>query len=200
MGKVCERVIHSDFDLYPPGNVVSHSYQNHQNVHTRRGVSTASSTPAHSTTAGTLISPNLSSVGDKFPSISSISYTAATNKSTPTSRKRSTPTLPIEDSFGTPPPSSKIRKTVSSTTSPHMQNLDASTRARSQRSQSPSQILASAAAEEDTVAIKRARNTLAARRYRQKRVERLEELEGLLAEAEKEKERYREEAVRWRME
>ena len=50
------------------------------------------------------------------------------------------------------------------------------------------------------MAIKRARNTLAARRYRQKRVERLEELEGLLAEAEREKERCREEAVRWRME
>lgn len=50
------------------------------------------------------------------------------------------------------------------------------------------------------MAIKRARNTLAARRYRQKRVEKLEELEGLLAEAEKEKERCKEEAVRWRME
>ncbi|KAF8436707.1 hypothetical protein BGX38DRAFT_63354 [Terfezia claveryi] len=186
-----------DFELFAPENVVPQSYHNHQSFHTNRGVSTATSTPAvtsHHITRS-LISPTLSSVGnDDFPSISSISY-STTSISTPTSRKRPTPTLPIEDSFPTPPPSSKIRKITSSTSTPSMKNLDESTRARSHRSQSPSQILASAV-EEDTVTIKRARNTLAARRYRQKRVEKLEELEGLLAEAEKEKERYKEEAVR----
>ena len=66
-----------------------------------------------------------------------------------------------------------------------------------QRSTSPSMILATT---EDATAVKRARNTLAARRYRQKRVERLEELELLLEEAEREKERWKEEALRWRME
>lgn len=66
-----------------------------------------------------------------------------------------------------------------------------------QRSTSPSLILATT---DDAAAVKRARNTLAARRYRQKRVERLEELEVLLEEAEREKERWKEEAVSWRME
>ncbi|RPB20362.1 hypothetical protein L211DRAFT_524765 [Terfezia boudieri ATCC MYA-4762] len=183
MGKVNAKDMFSDFELFPE-NVVPQSYHNHQSFHTSRGVSTATSTPARTShhITGSLISPTLSSVGDNdFPSISSISYSTSTSKSTPTSRKRPTPTLPIEDSFTTPPLSSKIRKITSSTSTPSMKNLDESPRARSHRSQSPSQILASAVAE-DTVAIKRARNTLAARRYRQKRVEKLEELEGFKRE------------------
>ncbi|KAL7275550.1 hypothetical protein RUND412_001509 [Rhizina undulata] len=52
----------------------------------------------------------------------------------------------------------------------------------------------------DEEAVKRARNTLAARRYRQKKVERMDELEGLLDTAEAERDTWREKALRMEME
>jgi len=48
--------------------------------------------------------------------------------------------------------------------------------------------------------VKRARNTLAARRYRAKKVERMEQLEEQLAEMEAEKDRWRNEAMQARLE
>lgn len=185
-----------DFELYPPEQVLipssstHHEQQNHQRV-----ANTTSSTH-------TLFSPVLS-VGDQSPSLN---LTSRTSQSNPSSilRKRGSPS---DDHLPSPPPSTKTRKVstpasvvnptpFSASSTPQLTSVSAPA-PRSQRSQSPSLVLATT---EDTIAIKRARNTLAARRYRQKRIERLEELEALLTEADKEKERWRQEAISWRME
>ncbi len=52
----------------------------------------------------------------------------------------------------------------------------------------------------DAAAVKRARNTLAARRYRQKKVDRMQELEEELEETETERDEWKAKAEAWKME
>jgi hypothetical protein len=157
-----------------------------------------------------LVSPAMSNMSDDFGSVvggaSAPSLTAGVNTSssspvTAFSRpmKRKATDTPTTNPLPTPPPSKPFRTPKT----PAMSYTSTSTSTASAQTPltqpaSPTQILEEAAG--DTVAVKRARNTLAARRYRQKRVERLEELEALLVEAERERERYKEEAMNWRME
>jgi len=202
MGKVDVSGGFSDFELYAPDHapdqvlIPSSSTPHHREQQNHpRVANTTSSTR-------TLFSPALS-VGDKSPSLNLTSGTTQSNSSS-ISRKRASPS---EDHLPSPPPSTKTRKVAtpasavnstlfSASSTPQLTLFSAPT-PRSQRSQSPSLVLVTT---DDTIAIKRARNTLAARRYRQKRIERLEELEALLTEADKEKERWRQEAMSWRME
>lgn len=181
-----------DFELYAPDSVlIPSSSTHHRQQHNHQRVpSTSTSVPSSNRS---LFSPALSA-GDESPSLNLTSGPTQSTNLTSISRKRASPS---DDHLPSPPPSTKTQKVSSTTSVVYSASSTLVSEPRSQRSQSPSLVLATT---EDTTAIKRARNTLAARRYRQKRIERLEELEGLLMEAEKEKERWRQEAMSWRME
>lgn len=194
MGMVDVNDRFSDFELYAPDSVLIPSSSTHhrQQHNHQRGATTSTSTSVPSSNRS-LFSPALSA-GDESPSLNLTSGTTRSTNPTSISRKRASPS---DDHLPSPPPSTKTQKVSTTTSVVYSASSILASAPRSQRSQSPSLVLATA---EDTVAIKRARNTLAARRYRQKRIERLEELEALLIEAEKEKERWRQEAMSWRME
>ncbi|KAI5797512.1 hypothetical protein DFH27DRAFT_562642 [Peziza echinospora] len=190
----------TDFELYGHEHNTPRHQQSQQTSHHR----------GSHVVGRMLVSPAMSNMSDDFGSVvsgasaSSITVGVNTSSSSPVTAfsrpmKRKATDTPSTNPLPTPPPSKPFRTPQT----PAMSYTSTSTSTASAqtpltRPASPTQILEEAAG--DTVAVKRARNTLAARRYRQKRVERLEELEALLVEAERERERYKEEAMNWRME